>query len=153
MAEAIFQPIPISYTGLFADAHLVDAQQYGKSLVGVSRVANSICHLLFFAEVIGPAKHQIHFFVGPSRENGLLQELFALMNNGAMPMFTPVLTKVAKPFVERAFDAVIKTVLNRKSEASMAIVVLHDTVKRYDEFNKQVNLCVAHEQSMYRAVF
>src|SRR4051794_3971297 len=79
MAEQIFEPIPILYTGLCADSHLVDAQQYGKSIIGASKLANSICHLFFFAAIThDPRSYQIHFYVGPSRKNGLLQELFGL---------------------------------------------------------------------------
>ena len=140
MTDYVFQPIPISYTGLFADAHYVEAQEFGKSIAGVSKTANSICHLLFFGTVTADTKkYQIRFFVGPSKENGLLQELFALMNTGMMPMFSPVLTKVAKVFIERAFDAVVKAVLNRPSEMKAALDILHDTIKRHDEFAKQVH--------------
>jgi hypothetical protein len=46
MAEQLFVPIPIAYRGLRADSHLVDAQQFGISLIGVSKLANSICHEL-----------------------------------------------------------------------------------------------------------
>lgn len=140
MAEKVFDPIPISYTGLFADEHLVDAQQYGKSLVGISKVANSICHVLFFAEVTDQSqKFQIKFYVGPSKENGLLQEIVAIMNSGAMPMFSPVLIKIAKIFVERTFDAVVKSILNRKSEATLAIEKLHDLASQHIEFSRHVH--------------
>lgn len=140
MADHIFQPIPISYTGLFADAHFVEAQEFGKSIVGISKTANSITHLLFFGAAASDSKkYQIRYFVGPSKENGLLQELFALMNTGMMPMFSPILSQVAKVFVERAFDAVVKTILNRPNETSKALDVLHDTIIRHDEFVKQVH--------------
>ena len=140
MPDHIFEPIPVSYTGLFADAHLVDAQQYGKSIIGVSKLANSICHLFFFASITHDSRsYQIHFYVGPSKKNGLLQELFAVMNSGNMPMFMPILTKVAKTFIERTFDAVIKTTINRKSDATMAIEAIHDLASQHAEFSKQVH--------------
>jgi hypothetical protein len=139
MDEQIFEPLPIRYTGLFADSHLVDANQFGQSVSGVARVGNSICNILFFAEVGNPKKYKIRFYVRPSKENGLLQELVAVMNNGAMPIFHPALLTIGGKFVERAFDAVIKTALGRKGEAALAIEKLHDLAKENLEFSKQVH--------------
>ena len=44
MDEQIFEPLPIRYTGLFADSHLVDANQFGQSVAAVTRVGNGICY-------------------------------------------------------------------------------------------------------------
>lgn len=81
MAEVLFEPIPIAYRGLFADQHFVDAQQFGQSLIGTSKIANSVCHELLFERVThDPRKYHVRFCVGPSRENGLLQEIFAALS-------------------------------------------------------------------------
>jgi hypothetical protein len=61
------------------------------------------------------------------------------MNSGLMPMFAPVLMKVGKTFIERMFGAIINSVLNKKSESEMLIDVLHDTIRRNDEFNREVH--------------
>jgi hypothetical protein len=139
MDAQVFGPLPVRYTGLFADSHLVDANQFGHSISGVARIGNSICNVLFFSEVGNPKKHKIRFYVRPSKENGLLQELVAVMNNGAMPMFHPALLKIGSVFVDRTFDAVIKTALGRKGEAALAIEKLHDLAKETIDFNKQVH--------------
>jgi hypothetical protein len=140
MATPVFQAIPVVYTGRFADDHLVDAQQFGKSLVGASRVANSLCHWFLFAEVTTDNRRfQVRFFVGPSRENGLVQEIVAVMNSGAMPMFTPILMGVAKIYIERVWDAVIHSILNRKSEVEVAIEGMLEIVRRYDDFAQRVH--------------
>jgi hypothetical protein len=140
MAERVFEAIPVSYRGLFADDHLVDAQQFGRSLTGISKVSNSISHFLFFGEATTEAKKfQIRFYVVPSKQNGLLQEIVAVMNIGTMPMFSPVLMKVAKTFIEITFDAVVKTILNRKSETEMALKTLDESLKRHDEFVNKVH--------------
>ncbi len=103
-------------------------------------MANSICHLFFFASITHNSRsYQIHFYVGPSKENGLLQELFAVMNSGNLPMFMPIMTKVAKTFIERTFDAVIKTTINRKSDARVAIDAIHDLASQHSEFARQVH--------------
>jgi hypothetical protein len=70
MDDQIFEPLPVRYTGLFADSHLVDAVQFGRSVSGVARIGNGICHVLFFAEVGTPKSHKIRFYVRPSKENG-----------------------------------------------------------------------------------
>lgn len=139
MSQTVFDPIEIRYTGLFADAHLVDALEFGRSVAGVGRVGNSLCHLLFFGEVARPKSHKVRFYVRPSKENGLLQEIVAVMNNGSMPMFAPILTVVAKTFIEKAFDATIKAALNRKSDTALAIEKLHDLAVKHAEFSSQVH--------------
>jgi len=125
---------------LYADQHLVDAQQLGKSLVGISKVANSIAHEFFFETVThDPRSYHIRFFAGPSRENGLLQELFAIVASGQLPLFSPVFIQLGKPFVVATFDAVVKKVLNRKSEAAVAVDKIHDLAVRHSEFAAQVH--------------
>ena len=131
MSALIFDPIEIRYTGLFADEHIVDALEFGRSITGVGKVGNSLCHVFFFGEVARPRSHKVRFYVRPSKENGLLQEIVAVMNNGAMPMFAPILTTVAKVFIEKAFDATIKAALNRKSDSALAIEKLHACGKAY----------------------
>jgi len=125
---------------LLADQHLVDAQQFGKSLIGLSKVANSVSHEFFFETIThDPRSYQIRFCVGPSRENGLVQELFAVLVSAQFPAFPPVLLQLAKPFIVSTFEGIIKTVLNRKSEASLAIDKIHDLAVRHSEFASQVH--------------
>lgn len=139
MSSLLFEPIEIRYTGLFADEHLVDASEFGRSISAVSKIGNGLCNVLFFGEAARPRSHRIRFYVRPSKENGLLQEIVALMNNGALPLFAPAITSVAKIFIEKAFDATIKAALNRKSEAALAIDHLHDLALKQLEFSSQVH--------------
>jgi len=140
MAESVFDPIPIRYQGLFADDHLVEAEQFGRSVIGVSKVASSITHMFFFHEITHDRRaYRIRYYVGPSKENGLLQEIIAAMNSGLMPVFSPILLKTAKIVVEKLFDAVVKSAVNQKSEATTAIEVVHDLAIRHQEFAQQVH--------------
>src|SRR6266404_5807024 len=103
MAEPLFVPIPITYRGLLADRHFVDAQQFGRSLIGISKLANSVRHELFWENIThDPRPYHIRFAVGPSKENGLIQEIFAMANSGQLPLYTPILTIVGKKFIELA---------------------------------------------------
>jgi hypothetical protein len=140
MPEKLFEPLPISYRGLFADSHLVDAQQFGKSLIGTSKVANSICHELFFGAVThDPRSYHIRFCVGPSRENGLLQELFAVVSSGQLPLFMPILSVVGKEVIQITFKAMVAKILHRKSEQALAIEALHSLAMHHSEFAQQVH--------------
>jgi hypothetical protein len=136
MPEGIFEPIPISYRGLFADQHLVDAQQYGRSLVGVSKIANSIVHEMLFDRVThDPRKYQVRFCVGPSKENGLLQEIFAVWMSG-LPLITPVVQKVGTIFVEQMMKAMIAKALNKPSDTAKALEVI---AKQAEVLDKQAD--------------
>ena len=124
MADVVFEPIPIAYRGLLADQHLVDAQQFGRSLVGASKIANSVCHELLFEHVThDPRKFLVRFCVGPSRENGLLQEIIAVVVTG-LPLFTPFVTKIGRVFVEEMMKAMVFSALKK---AGVVIPVDHST--------------------------
>jgi hypothetical protein len=138
MDDQVFEPVPIRYTGLFADSHLVDATQFGISIASIARIGNDIVHLLFFAEITSPKKQKLKFYVRPSKENGLLQEIVAVMNNGAMPLFQPALLKLGGVLVERVFEVVIKTALGRKSDAAIGMEKLHDLATQQMVFSREV---------------
>jgi hypothetical protein len=138
--EPLFDPIPITYRGLYADRHLVDAQQFGRSLVAVSKLANSICHELFCETIThDPRSYRIRFCVGPSKENGLVQEIFAVVNSGHLPLFAPILIAVGRKFTELAIDAVVERVLNRKKEPDSSLDKLHELAMSHNEFARQVH--------------
>jgi hypothetical protein len=139
MQGPIFDPIPVTYRGLFADQHLVDAQQFGKSLIGVTKLANSICHEIFHEEIThDPRSYQIRFCVGPSKKNGLVQEIFAVVTSGQMPLYTPILLTVGKKLTELLVDAVIEKALGRKKDTSSAVDKIHELAMSHSDFSQQV---------------
>jgi hypothetical protein len=140
MPEPLFDAIPIAYRGLLADQHLVDAQQLGKSLIGVAKVANSICHELFHEDIThDPRSYQIRFCVGPSKKNGLIQEIFAVVSSGQMPLYSPILLTVGKKLTELVFDAVVEKALGKKKNADNAVDKIHSLAMQHTEFAKQVH--------------
>lgn len=139
MPKPLFEPIPIAYRGLLADEHFVDAQQFGRSIIGATKLANSICHELFWENIThDPRSYHIRFCVGPSRENGLLQEIFAISNSGQLPLYSPILIVVAKKFIELSIKAVIDKALSKK-ESNTAIDKLHQMAMAHQEFATQVH--------------
>lgn len=139
MQGPIFDAIPVTYRGLFADQHLVDAQQFGKSLIGVTKLTNSICHEIFHEEIThDPRSYQIRFCVGPSKKNGLIQEIFAVVTSGQMPLYTPILLTVGKKLTELIVDAVIEKALGRKKDANNAVDKIHELAMKHSDFAQQV---------------
>jgi len=139
MQGPIFDAIPVTYRGLFADQHLVDAQQFGKSLIGVTKLANSVCHEIFHEEIThDPRSYQIRFCVGPSKENGLIQEIFAVVTSGQMPLYTPILLTVGKKLTELLVGAVIEKALGKKNNASNAVDKIHELAMAHSDFAQQV---------------
>ncbi|MBP2431497.1 hypothetical protein [Bradyrhizobium elkanii] len=139
MPVPLFEPIPIAYRGLLADQHFVDAQQFGRSLIGTTKLANSICHELFWENIThDPRSYHIRFCVGPSRENGLLQEIFAISNSGQLPLYSPILITVAKKFIELSIKAVIDKVLSKK-DSNNTVDRIHELAMAHNEFAKQVH--------------
>jgi hypothetical protein len=139
MSKPLFEPIPIAYRGLYADQHFVDAQQYGRSLIGATKLANSVCHELFWENIThDPRSYQIRFYVGPSRKNGLLQEIFAISNSGQLPLYTPILIVVAKKFIELSITAVLYRVLGKKAKSD-AVDKIHELAMSHAEFASQVH--------------
>ena len=140
MVGILNEPIPLTYRGLYADDHLVDAQQFGASVASAAQIANSICHQYFFEGAThAPRMPSIRFFVGPSKKNGLIQELFAIMSQGQLPVFAPILLETGKPFIEAAFHAIISKILKKPSDLSRAIDKIHDLAVKHNEFARQVH--------------
>jgi hypothetical protein len=125
MSEPLFDPIPIRYNGFYADQHFVDGQQFGRSILGTSKLSNSICHFIFSGEVThDPRSYGIRFFVGPAKENGYLQELFAFASSGQLPLFSPLIIHVAKKLIELIFDAIVKEGAGRKDDMRAALAII-----------------------------
>ena len=72
MDEQIFEPLPIRYTGLFADSHLVDANQFGQSVAAVTRIGNGICRGLPLKVTANPTLSTAEYANGMSANARLL---------------------------------------------------------------------------------
>jgi hypothetical protein len=139
MLSPVFDPIDVRYTGRFADDHVVDALEFSRSVSGISKVGNNLCHLLFFGELARSTKHKMKFYVRPIKENGVYQELISLMNDGMMPIFLPILGIVAKQFIELSFEAIIKSVLKKRDSSDQALEKLHQLAMTHSDVSKQVH--------------
>jgi hypothetical protein len=138
MAEKIFEPIPISYRGLIADSNLVDGQQFGRSVIGISKIANSVCHELLFGQVThDPRSYHVRFCVLPSRENGLLQEIVAVVVSG-LPLFSPFAMAIGKTFIEQMVKGMIHHVLQKPSDTAKALDVIAQMAEQQSDYAQAV---------------
>lgn len=139
MSDPLFDPIPIRYNGFYADQHVVDGQQFGRSILGASKLSNSICHFIFSGEVThDPRSYGIRFFVGPAKENCYVQELFAFALSGQLPLFSPVIIRVAKTLTELIFDAIVKEATGRKDDVHDALATIASMAENDNEVTRQL---------------
>jgi hypothetical protein len=105
----------------------------------VTKLANSVCHEIFHEEIThDPRSYQIRFCVGPSKKNGLIQEIFAVVTSGQMPLYTPILMMVGKKLTELVIDAVIEKALGKKKDAGNAVDKIYELAMTHAEFSQQV---------------
>jgi hypothetical protein len=139
MIEPLFAPIQVRYNGFYADNHFVDGQQFGRSILGTSKLSNSICRFIFSGQVThDPRSYGIRFFVGPAKENGYLQELFAFASSGQLPLFSPFIIHVAKKLTELIFDAIVKEGAGRKDDMRAALAIISSMAENDHEIAKQL---------------
>src|ERR1700677_3355888 len=135
MASGLFGPIAVRYRGLFADEHFVDAQQFANSIHGASRIANSICDFVFTGEASrNPRAYPVRFYVGPAKENGFLQELFALLNPAQLTIYDPLVLLFARKLIEVIFNLLIERVTSSKSDTKDIL----DILKNAETHNQQI---------------
>jgi hypothetical protein len=139
MSDPLFDPIPVRYNGFYADQHFVDGQEFGRSIIGTSKLSNSICHFIFTGQIThDPRPYGIRFFVGPAKENCYVQKLFAFASSGQLPLFSPIIIAVAKKLTELIFDAVVKEVAGRKDELHAALGIISSMVENNAELTRQL---------------
>jgi hypothetical protein len=150
MADQLFEPIAISYRGLLADNHFVDAQQFGRSIIGASKIANGICHDLFFDKIThDPRSYHVRFCVNPSKANGLLQELVAIVVTG-LPLFSPIAIAVGREFIEKMIAAMISKVLNRPADTSDAFEIVKRLAEHNAELTRSMTETHKHQDAWFR---
>ncbi|MCK6450753.1 MAG: hypothetical protein L6R19_07835 [Alphaproteobacteria bacterium] len=140
MPQGIFRPIPLEYAGLYADDSLVDAQQLGESLVGLSRVSNSLIHFWLAGQVSrDPRLYQVRVYVGPPKAGSLIYEVMALMATGSLPLYAPLLCELAETVLPKIFGSVINWRIGRKAEADKMLDQIADITKSHGEFARDVH--------------
>lgn len=138
--EPVTKPTIVTYTGLYADDHLVDIQELGRSLTGLGRVANSVTHFWLYGEIVKDSRlFRVKHYAGPPQENGVLYEIAALMAHGQLPIFAPLLCDLAGSILPHLWQAIFANATRRNSEMDKALDIIHDQIVRHDEFARSVH--------------
>lgn len=131
---------PISYTGLYADDHIMDGLELGRSLAGFTRTANVITNFYFDGRVsFNSNTHKIKHFTGPPKENGVLFELVALSAIGTMPIYSPLLLDLAGEFIPWIWKATVAKVLGIKGQEEKMLEMIDAQAQRFEEFANKVH--------------
>jgi len=147
MVDLGFRPTTVSYTGLFADQNLVDAQELGRSLVGIGRLANSITHLYLHGQVVRDSRSfEVKYFAGPPQKNGLLFEFSAIMVNSQLPMYSPIFVQLADVIVPRLWEAVISKVIGRPEDTEKALNVISEQAAQHHELALAMQVGHLHDK-------
>jgi hypothetical protein len=76
--------------------------------------------------------------VGPAKENGYVQDLFAFASSGQLPLFSPLIIHVAKNLTELIFDAIVKAGAGRKDEMRAALAIISSMAENDHAIAKQL---------------
>lgn len=137
---SIFRPIPVEYKGLYAEDSFLDAQQLGRSLVGLGRISNSTLHFYFEGSVsTDPRLFGSRFYVGPPKQGSVIFELVAMAASGSLPLYFSVLCEVADQYIPKLMGALIFWRIGRKSEFDQVLEGLLEIANRHDEFARDVH--------------
>lgn len=137
---SIFRPIPVEYQGLQADDAYLDAQQLGRSLVGLGRISNSTLHFYFEGSVSTDARlFRSRFYVGPPKEGSIIYELVALAAVGSLPLYFSLLCEIADLYVPKVISALIFWRIGRRQEFEKVLDELLQISARHEEFAHDIH--------------
>lgn len=140
MAAPLFQPTLVTFTGLYADDNIIEVQQLGRSLHGLSKLANGITQFYLNGSVIRDSRlFTVRVYTGPPQKNGVALELVAIMQSGQLPLYAPILLQMAENFLPKIWRAVVEIALNQSSNEERMLDAIIDLAQRHDEFAREVH--------------
>jgi hypothetical protein len=108
MAMSVIPGIRVEYGGLYADESIVDLQELGISLQGLSKVSNSIINFYLSGDMAHDSRlYRVRVFGGPPKAGSLLYELVALLVTGEFPLYARALVDLAGHFIPQLTHAVV----------------------------------------------
>ncbi|WP_281019981.1 MULTISPECIES: hypothetical protein [unclassified Minwuia] len=137
---SIVPPLQVSCTGRDADHHHIEIRQLAKSLDGVGRLSSSILGFYLQGEVRKDYRAQdFRIYTGPPQENGVLFEIFALMNSSQLPLYAPMLVEVGESFLPWIWSAVVGRGSGDAKLTEKALDMLDKQAERHDAFANVVH--------------
>ena len=132
----LFRAIPVKYTGLFSDDHLIDLQEFGISLQGLARLSNSVVDFYLTGRVAKNSNlYQVRLFAAPPEPGSVILDIVAILSPGQLPLYVQFLCDVASEYVVPLVKATIAKRLKRSDLEEVAL-------------NQVVALATKHAESM-----
>ncbi|MCC7038255.1 MAG: hypothetical protein IT560_13265, partial [Alphaproteobacteria bacterium] len=140
--DAISGPLSalkISYTGLDADKHLMDAVQFGRSIEGTSRIYNQALYVFEHGKAPGTRSiYHFKMYSSAPQSGSVFLGFQSLVATGQMAMYPQLWGKLATFLVPKIMQAVWNRLLNKSSENEKLIRFLQKESKENREFAKQI---------------
>jgi hypothetical protein len=138
-AQPLFAPIPVKYTGLYSDDHVIDLQEFGVSLQGLARVSNSIVDFYLHQRVAKDTRlYTVRLFAKPPEPGCVLLDIVGLMLAGQLPLYTPYVCDLATTFIVPLIKATIAKRLKRTDAMEKAIEQITTLAIRHADSMDQV---------------
>jgi hypothetical protein len=137
---SLFDPIPVKYTGLYSDDHVIDLQEFGASLQGLAKFANSIVNFYLQGEVVKDSRlYRVRLYAAPPEPGCVLLDIVALMAAGQLPLWAPLVCQVATQYIVPLIKATIATRLKRPDMTEKALDQIVELAKTHAAFADKVH--------------
>ena len=138
--QPLFRGIPVKYSGLYTDDHLIDLQDFGISLQGLAKLSNSVVDFYLHGRIAKSSQlYQVRLFAKPPADGSLLIDIIALLQSGQLPLYMPVLCDLAEHFIPPLVKAIIAKTLKRPDMVEKTVDGLLELAHRHAEFSHDVH--------------
>jgi len=103
----LIKPIPLRFKGGAADEHRIDSLQLGQSLIGISKIYNSIGHLHFHGEFQYSEHSQIRMHASPPKTGSIFYLLYMMLLHGKLAVYPELYFEAAEVIIPTFFKAII----------------------------------------------
>lgn len=135
-----FQRIPIKYTGLYSDDHIIDLQEFGISIQGWGKLTNSIFNFYLSGNIARNAKaYQVRLFLAPPEPGCVVFDILAVLASGQLPLYAPVLCDLASDYVIPMIKAVILNRLGKKDAKDQMLDKIVEMAMNHQSFARDVH--------------
>lgn len=135
-----FQRISIKYTGLYSDDHIIDLQEFGVSLQGWGKLANSVFNFYLSGEIAKNSRlYKVRLFVAPPEPGCVLLDILAIMTAGQLPLYMPLLCDLSSSYVIPIIKAVVLNRLGKKSAVEHLVEKMIEMAHSHDAFAREVH--------------
>jgi len=118
MPEPLFSPIRLHFAGLDADQHHLDAEQFGKSVIGTAKLYNAATHLFYTGSIPGGRTiYKIRMHTTAELEKGsVCYSIWAALELGQMAVYPQLWGEIADMFIPDWVKAVYAKLVHRDND-------------------------------------